>query len=490
MSAHQDYIEIAGHKWFTTIHRTMSFWHQCLSAYGQYHHAKDFGVNAGLIQLAIISDGINTDLFHYKENEYIYNKAVLKALNSKGKVKALHDRYKRFAKELIDSLNRCNKKLNESNLRDFMRKYRLFCAGLHLTTTIGRQGADLLSEELRKLGADDSEIPKIISSITYPLHHTPLFNSQLDLLKIAMDIQKKKIKQKQADSRLNGWLDKHGPIPINFCGNPWNFEDAENQLKYALKKDCAKEIKSFGIIHKDKLKNAKNTLKTLNNPRVTLLSYILSEGTYLNEYRKNVFSRVSLEFRPMFKKIAGMSGSEDWRDCFYLKPEEFIDIIKGKKISLNNIKHERKIAGLVMGKDGELELLSQGDVQMVMDYLNEMHGRSGSAPRISESYVRGFAASRGIITGKAKIILNTNDFGKLEAGDILITTMTSVDFIPVMEKVAAFVTNEGGITCHASIVSREMNKPCVIGTKIATKIFKDGDLVEVDADKGIVRKIK
>ncbi len=67
--------------------------------------------------------------------------------------------------------------------------------------------------------------------------------------------------------------------------------------------------------------------------------------------------------------------------------------------------------------------------------------------------------------------------------------MTTPDFLPAMERAAAFVTEEGGITCHAAIVAREMKKPCVIGTKIATKVFKDGDRVEVDATKGVVRKI-
>ena len=62
--------------------------------------------------------------------------------------------------------------------------------------------------------------------------------------------------------------------------------------------------------------------------------------------------------------------------------------------------------------------------------------------------------------------------------------------MPAMEKAAAFVTDEGGITCHAAIVAREMKKPCIIGTKIATKVLKDGDLVEVDAEKGIVRILK
>jgi pyruvate,water dikinase len=77
----------------------------------------------------------------------------------------------------------------------------------------------------------------------------------------------------------------------------------------------------------------------------------------------------------------------------------------------------------------------------------------------------------------------------VKKGEILIASMTRPEFLPAMQKAAAFVTDEGGITSHAAIVSREMKKPCIIGTKIATKVFKDGDMVEVDANKGIVRKL-
>ena len=59
-----------------------------------------------------------------------------------------------------------------------------------------------------------------------------------------------------------------------------------------------------------------------------------------------------------------------------------------------------------------------------------------------------------------------------------------------MKRAIAFVTDEGGITCHAAIIAREMKKPCIIGTKVATKILKDGDMVEVDANKGTVKIIK
>ncbi len=79
---------------------------------------------------------------------------------------------------------------------------------------------------------------------------------------------------------------------------------------------------------------------------------------------------------------------------------------------------------------------------------------------------------------------------KMNKGDILVSIATNPDIVPAMKKAAAIITEQGGITSHAAIVSREFNTPCIIGTKIATKVLHDGDLVEVDADKGIVKIIK
>jgi phosphohistidine swiveling domain-containing protein len=101
----------------------------------------------------------------------------------------------------------------------------------------------------------------------------------------------------------------------------------------------------------------------------------------------------------------------------------------------------------------------------------------------------GQTAQPGKATGKVKIIIRAKDMKKMNKGDILVSIATDPDIVPAMKKAAAIITEQGGITSHAAIVSREMGTPCIIGTKIATKIFKDGDLVEVDANKGIVRKI-
>ncbi len=104
--------------------------------------------------------------------------------------------------------------------------------------------------------------------------------------------------------------------------------------------------------------------------------------------------------------------------------------------------------------------------------------------------IKGSIACKGKVEGRVKIVMSTNDFEKVEDGDVIVASMTRPDFAPILGKCSAIITNEGGITCHAAIVSRELGKPCIIGTMDSTKRLKDGDMVEVDADKGIVRIIK
>jgi phosphohistidine swiveling domain-containing protein len=103
--------------------------------------------------------------------------------------------------------------------------------------------------------------------------------------------------------------------------------------------------------------------------------------------------------------------------------------------------------------------------------------------------IKGQIGNKGIITGIVKIIRSLDQFNEFKEDEILVTGMTRPEFVPLMRKAKAIITDEGGITCHAAIVSRELKIPCIIGTKFATQILKDGDVVEVDANKGIVTKI-
>jgi len=102
--------------------------------------------------------------------------------------------------------------------------------------------------------------------------------------------------------------------------------------------------------------------------------------------------------------------------------------------------------------------------------------------------LRGFGASPGTATGIARILRGSAEMEKLKAGEVLVTTMTTPDMVPAMSHASAIVTDEGGMTCHAAIVSRELGVPCVVGTREATKLISDGMEVTVDGKAGVVYK--
>lgn len=104
--------------------------------------------------------------------------------------------------------------------------------------------------------------------------------------------------------------------------------------------------------------------------------------------------------------------------------------------------------------------------------------------------LKGNIAQMGIARGYVRRLMGHRQIHLLQEGEVLVSPMTIPDFLPAMKKAVAFVTDEGGILCHAAIVAREMQKPCIVGTKFATEMFKDGDFVEVDANKGIVTLLK
>jgi len=100
--------------------------------------------------------------------------------------------------------------------------------------------------------------------------------------------------------------------------------------------------------------------------------------------------------------------------------------------------------------------------------------------------LKGMGVSPGIATGTVKIIRDIEDLTKINKGDILVAVMTAPDMVIAMSKSTAIITDAGGQTCHAAIVSREMGIPCIVGTQTATKTLRDGQLVTVDAYKGLV----
>lgn len=129
---------------------------------------------------------------------------------------------------------------------------------------------------------------------------------------------------------------------------------------------------------------------------------------------------------------------------------------------------------ILVGKPLEKYKAAELAVEESLHHIKELQGQS---------------VCPGKVKGKCRIVLSLEDADTLQRGEILIAPSTFPAYVPAMERSAAIVTNEGGLLCHAAIVAREIKVPCIFGTKIGTKVFRNGDLIEVDAVNGVVRKL-
>ena len=124
------------------------------------------------------------------------------------------------------------------------------------------------------------------------------------------------------------------------------------------------------------------------------------------------------------------------------------------------------------------------------DDYKALHRAISAARKGTSEDLHGLTASTGKVSGRVRICKSLESIRDFKEGDVLVASMTRPEFVPAMKKAAAIVTDEGGITCHAAIVSRELGIPCIIGTKMATRVLKDGDIVEVNANHGLVRVLE
>lgn len=181
-------------------------------------------------------------------------------------------------------------------------------------------------------------------------------------------------------------------------------------------------------------------------------------------------------------------------------PEKYIQFISYNELlkplsyfekNKDNIMKREKGYGLIVLDNGSTipdKVNFEKSKQSLDNYMDKILLEKGE---IFKDKLVGISAFKGKVVGRVRIITNINEQIKdFKEGEILFTGMTRPEHIFLIKKAKAIVTNEGGITCHAAIISRELKKPCIVGTKNGTRVFKNGDLVEVDADNGIVKMSK
>lgn len=221
----------------------------------------------------------------------------------------------------------------------------------------------------------------------------------------------------------------------------------------------------------------------------------LVEHNKYNEDCKNAFNFFSLlvEWRDVRKKMHQIGSYYIYQYVCTrlgistdLAPYATVnDILNNLHISKDYksiLQQRRERVLLTITSDGTYDWLYDSD-----DIEQQIHTLEPPVEDLQS--ITGNIAYKGLVIGKVVVVNALKDFEKMEENAVLVAPMTRPEYVPLMKKASAIITDEGGITSHAAIVSRELKKPCIIGTKIATQVFKDGDVVEVDANEGIVRKL-
>lgn len=150
------------------------------------------------------------------------------------------------------------------------------------------------------------------------------------------------------------------------------------------------------------------------------------------------------------------------------------------KLQSEKILKERYKSFVALFQNSEMKIFTGKDVNKIEEMVKF---------KTKNREIKGSVAYPGKASGIVRVIFDPKKAKNFNNGDILVSGMTRPEFLPIIKKAAGFITDSGGMLCHAAIVARELKKPCIIGTMIATKELKDGDAVELDTNKGVVRKI-
>ncbi len=234
-------------------------------------------------------------------------------------------------------------------------------------------------------------------------------------------------------------------------------------------------------------KHFEKTRDEITDPYLKAGAKFINKYIYLRTARVDIFKKVQVHVRGLFQKMArsmSESGtSVDAKDMAYLMNREVIAYLEsGVLPDIDALKKRTTGLFVFYYRQGETETITEEDfVTEVVEIVTKVE---------TDTNIKGTPAFKGKVTGQIALVFSKEDLGKVKQGNILVARTTMPDYTPAMKIASAFVTDEGGITSHAAIVARELKKPCIVGTKIATKVLKDGDMVEVDADKGVVRIIK
>jgi phosphohistidine swiveling domain-containing protein len=281
---------------------------------------------------------------------------------------------------------------------------------------------------------------------------------------------------------------------IKWRWTPYTYIGPAYELDYYLevwrgllreKLDPKKKLKQLTAKTKNIQAERKRLIKLLNlTPYQNHLFDIAAEIVWLKGFRKECYYHGYFVLDLVLGEMARRSGIT-LLQAKYLLPQELPLLFHGKSKQLAKIASDRWRFSVTYFNQGRQQVMAGAKAK---NFLKKQ--RIEKTQVIKAEQLKGMCACPGNAKGVARVINVPADMPKMKAGDIMVSHNTYPSLVPAMKKAAAIITEEGGITCHAAIVSREMQIPCIVGVKGLLQALKDGDKLAVDATQGTIKVIK
>jgi len=340
-----------------------------------------------------------------------------------------------------------------------------------------------LSEYLSKRIAGSGDATTVYNTLVSPREKSFVKREEDDLLSLALKIKTGKIINQEL--ALTKHEAKYFWVPFDYGMYIWDKKYFKEILRGMLKNSVV-ELKNKILNSRKYLRNLPDEQgrweKELKIDKLHRQYFsAMRQAGYLLDYKKEIFTQIHFLAAKILAETGRRLGVKRELAQYYL-PKEIKKALTKNQILDNAILEAR-------GRHSYVRWF-EDDIEAVLDSPDDMMAKFLLPEDQSTGKFDGIIASAGFYTGKVKVLHSANEINKVEQGDILVTSMTSPDYVPAMRRAGAIITDEGGVMCHAAIVSRELGIPCVVGTKNATKILKDGDTVEVNANHNSVRILK
>lgn len=292
--------------------------------------------------------------------------------------------------------------------------------------------------------------------------------------------QSKNLPSRQAERKLAELHRKYCWLDYNNLGPAASLETFKRE--YALAKEAKEDLNLPQALKQTRRKQQALEKKLKLAPRAKFLLALARQVIAQKALRKDMQYHGFFCYEFLFKELARRFKISDWQTLSFLFPWEVEGFILKQKPGVKELQARRQLSCFIVRKK-TLQILTGRQAKKYIAGL-----------KLKEDFFHlqeavGQCAYVGTATGRVRLVQKPADMYKMKKGDILFSQATSPDLLPAMKKAGAIVTNTGGLICHAAITSRELKIPCVVGTGKGTLIFKDNDLVEVDATRGRVRKL-